>query len=243
MHSPVTSWPNGANIGPHVAAVLSMKLTASSVLPLVLACLSACPAIAGQATPLASLAQPPATHADWTSQAIALERGGDWQGLAELGRRWIHAAPRNASAWFVLGRALGALGRYPEAIAAYRQALALEPGDVYARNNLGNAYRDSGQFRQAMQTYRDAVRIDSGYVPAWQNLGRTFFMLKGMAGVSQALQQLRATDPQLADAWQVLAIGYSQTHDERIAQQAITVLRGLSADQRERLFSILFASV
>jgi tetratricopeptide (TPR) repeat protein len=182
-------------------------------------------------------------HAEWMQQAIGLERQGDWQRLMELGWQWTRAEPGNATAWFILGRALSATNRYQEAIAAYRKLLKIDPRDVYARNNLGNAYRDTRHPLLAMHTYCDVVRIDPDYMPAWKNLGITFFQLKGMAGVAQALQQLGASDPELADAWYRLAIGYSQTQDEQIAQQAAKVLRGLSKHRRERMFNILFSSV
>jgi len=57
----------------------------------------------------------------------------------------------------------------------------------------------------------------------------------------QALQKLQATDPALADAWRRLAIDYSITGDERVAQEAVRVLRGLNEAQRRRMFGILFA--
>lgn len=182
-------------------------------------------------------------HPDWTQQAIAFERQGNWQGLLELGLEWTRAEPKNATAWFVLGRAYGELNRFPEAISAYKRNLHIESGDVYAWNNLGNAYRDSKSYLQAMYAYRDAVRVNPDYIPAWQNLGLTFIQLKGMAGVSQALQQLHTTDPELAEAWYKLAIQYSQSHDARIAQEAIGVLRGLPDARRERMFKILLAGI
>jgi tetratricopeptide (TPR) repeat protein len=180
---------------------------------------------------------------NWTRQAIAQEQRRDWQGLMDIGRHWTEAEPRNATAWFVLGRALGQMNRYPEAISAYRKDLEIEPRDLNGRNNLGNLYRDSRRFAEAMHAYRDAVRINPDYMPAWYNLALTFYQLNGMAGVSQALQQLHAVDPQLADAWYKLAIQYLQTHDARVAQEAVKVLHGLNQASREKMFGILLAGV
>ncbi|MGO9444788.1 MAG: tetratricopeptide repeat protein [Thiobacillaceae bacterium] len=182
-------------------------------------------------------------HVAWIAQAIALERQEEWQPLMQLGYQWTRAEPGNATAWFVFGRALTAMYRYPDAIEAYQRLLKIDPRDVYARNNLGDAYRETQRPLLAMHTYCDALRIDPDYMPAWQNLGMTFFKLRGMAGVSQALQKLRASDPELAEAWSNLLIGYSQTQDERIAQQAVKVLRALPKSRREQMFNILFSSV
>ena len=180
-------------------------------------------------------------HAEWVKQAQALERRADWTGLLAWGRAWAQVDAQNPLAWFVQGRALGELGRFPEAIAAYRQNLRLAPRDVWARNNLGNAWRDSGRPREAMQAYRQAVETDPDYLPAWHNLGLTFYLTKGEAGATRALQQLQAADPELAGAWRALAVEYSLTGDPRIAREAVRVLRGLSEARRARLFDILFA--
>ncbi|MGA7179986.1 MAG: tetratricopeptide repeat protein [Thiobacillaceae bacterium] len=182
-------------------------------------------------------------HPDWTGQAITLEHGGNWQALLDLGLQWTRAEPRNASAWFVLGRALGGLKRYAEAIAAYKRNLHIDPRDVYARNNMGNAYRDSKNYLLAMHAYREAVRINPDYIPAWQNLGLTFYQLKGVAGISQGLRQLYTSDPELAAAWYKLAIQYSQSQDPRIAQQAISVLRALPNARQEQMFQVLMTGM
>lgn len=182
-------------------------------------------------------------HAEWLGQAQSLERQRNWNGLLELGRQWTQAESRKALAWFVLGRAASELGQHAEAIAAYERALRIEPDDVYSINNLGNAYRDSGHPRQAMHLWRQAVRINPGYLQAWNNLGTTFYALKGQAGVVQALQRLQATDPALAEVWRKLAIEYSISRDERVARQAVGVLRGLSEAERTRMFAILFDGV
>jgi hypothetical protein len=64
-----------------------------------------------------------------------------------------------------------------------------------------------------------------------------------VAGVTQALQKLSASDPGLADAWRKLIIEYSPSRDEHVAQKAIGVLRGLDADKRRHMFEILFGNV
>jgi tetratricopeptide (TPR) repeat protein len=186
-----------------------------------------------------SMAAP--SRPNWTRQAIAHEQRRDWQGLIDLGRHWTAAEPKNATAWFVLGRALGQMNRYTEAISAYLRDLEIEPRDFNGRNNLGNLYRDSRRYSEALHAYSDAVRVNPDYIPAWYNLALTYYQLNGMAGVSQALQQLRAVDPQLADAWAKLGIQYLQTHDERVAQEAVKVLHSLNKASREKMVGILLA--
>ena len=87
------------------------------------------------------------------------------------------------------------------------------------------------------------MQVDTDYTPAWHNLGLTFLTLKGVVGVTQALQKLSASDPELAEAWRKLIIEYSLSRDPRVAQKAIDVLRGLDSDKRRRMVEILFVSV
>lgn len=182
---------------------------------------------------------PASARQAWLEHAQKLEKNGDWHGLLAWGQQWTQAETDNALAWFVLGRALGQLKQYPEAIGAYRENLRLDPNDKYAHNNLGNAYRASRRYREAMDAYHEAVRSSPDYIPAWHNLGLAFYDLKGPAGVAQALQRLQATHPGLAEAWRRLAVEYSLTRDARVAQGAIQILRGLSDAERERMFGIL----
>src|SRR3569833_2468659 len=91
--------------------------------------------------------------------AVAAETFGLEGGQAAL-EAWAQVDARNPLAWFVQGRALGELGRFDEAIAAYRHNLSLAPGDVLARNNLGNAWRDSGHAHETKQTKHATEEID-----------------------------------------------------------------------------------
>lgn len=179
-------------------------------------------------------------QAEWVRHARILEKRRDWAGLLAWGENWARGDPDNPLAWFVQGRALAEQGRFTEAIEAYRQNLRLAPGDVFALNNLGNAYRDSGHSRAAMVAYRAAAERAPDYVAAWHNLGLTFYLAKGEAGVARALDSLRATDPQLAAVWHALALEYAITRDERVARDAVRVLRSLSRAERKRMFDILF---
>ena len=59
-----------------------------------------------------------------------------------------------------------------EAIAQYRQALALRPDYALAHNNLGSVLLQRGGVDEALQHLREAVRIDPGNAEAQDNLGR-----------------------------------------------------------------------
>lgn len=78
------------------------------------------------------------------SDAMARLGAGDHAGAVERFRKGIDAMPgkdRTADAWNNMGWSLQQLGRYEEAIDAYRKALLLRPAFALARNNLDAAQR------------------------------------------------------------------------------------------------------
>jgi tetratricopeptide (TPR) repeat protein len=69
-------------------------------------------------------------------QAIALALAGKWEEAVETNRRLLTFYPNEADAYNRLGKALTELGRYAEALQAYSQAMAVDPGNGIARRNL-----------------------------------------------------------------------------------------------------------
>jgi tetratricopeptide (TPR) repeat protein/serine/threonine protein kinase len=59
-----------------------------------------------------------------------------------------------------------------KAIAAYRQAIALEPNDARYHVNLGNSLAGMGELDDAITEYRKAIKLDKNLFEAHLNLGR-----------------------------------------------------------------------
>jgi tetratricopeptide (TPR) repeat protein len=62
---------------------------------------------------------------------------------------------------YLLGSALRRAGRYGDAAELYRQALARDPGDAVARNNLANIEFVSGSYDSARARYRAGTEVSS----------------------------------------------------------------------------------
>lgn len=60
--------------------------------------------------------------------------------------------------------------RWPQAKACYEAALALDPDNKIAWNDLGNVHFAMGQSAAAVSAYQHAVQIDPSYEAAWGNL-------------------------------------------------------------------------
>ena len=70
-----------------------------------------------------------------------------------------------------LGNDLVRLGKLPEAIAHYEQALRIEPDYAKAHYNLGNALFKLGQTTEAVAQYQEALRINPEFADAHANWG------------------------------------------------------------------------
>jgi hypothetical protein len=143
--------------------------------------------------------KPKAPAATWNDRADALVKAENWQGLLAHSRRWTKAEPGNYLAWYNLGGAYIQLGRHPEAIAAYREALRLKPDDTHAWNNLSVAYGKLGRHPEAIAACREALRLKPDYAGAWYNLGYAYALSGNRSAALEALKELRRYDPQKAE--------------------------------------------
>ncbi len=79
--------------------------------------------------------------------------------------RWLEKAlaenPRNAEAAYHLGRACYTQNWFDRALAAFQQALQIDPGYGKAENNLGLTWAALNRPELAEEAYRKAIRIDS----------------------------------------------------------------------------------
>jgi tetratricopeptide (TPR) repeat protein len=65
--------------------------------------------------------------------------------------------PRDAQAWYYLGRTKYSESQFPKAIEAFAQCLKLEPRNIQAENNVGLSYEALGQREQAIQAFENAI--------------------------------------------------------------------------------------
>ena len=79
--------------------------------------------------------------------------------------RWLTRSlqenPRDAQAWYYLGRTKYGKGQFLEAIEAYAQCLKLEPRNIKAETNVGLSYEALERADEAAQAFQNAVTWQS----------------------------------------------------------------------------------
>jgi protein O-mannosyl-transferase len=104
---------------------------------------------------------------------------------------WAHAlavTQRNYVAENNLAHALINQGRYDDAIAHFRAAAAIEPGDPVSQLNLGIYAQEHGDLQQAAARYDLVLRLatdDQIRASAYANLGTVYFALHDYARAQQ----------------------------------------------------------
>jgi Flp pilus assembly protein TadD len=103
--------------------------------------------------------------------------------------------PNSALARNNLGRALAELGRLPEAEAAYRRAIDLDPTYVYAHHGLGYALSEQGRWKEGEAAYRRAIDRDATFAYPHNGLGLCLFHQGRLEEAKTEFHQAIALDP------------------------------------------------
>jgi predicted AlkP superfamily phosphohydrolase/phosphomutase/Tfp pilus assembly protein PilF len=116
----------------------------------------------------------PATRSPQGDRNLAglLFEQGRHQEAADAYRRLVAQDPKDPTLRTSLAGALGALGRYDEAMKELDAAIALEPLNVEAYHNRGAVFERRGNPQAAITEYRRAVRYNPQYEPSRRALER-----------------------------------------------------------------------
>jgi protein O-mannosyl-transferase len=129
---------------------------------------------------------------------------------------------KNPDSWTArtnLGAALVNVGRTPEAIAHYREALRLLPTSAEAHNNLGNALFQLGRPQEAIPHYQESLRIKPGVAGVHSNLGIALGLLGNLQEAVPHFQEVVRLTPTSAEARNNL--GHALALQGRLAEAVV----------------------
>ncbi len=110
--------------------------------------------------------------------------------------------------FFLEGQAFQNLNRFPEAEAAYRQAVAAAPYDRYAHEGLGLIALNRGRLQDALSHYRTALSLSPASMDAWNNVGVIYQQLGDLRRAEEAFLSVLREAPEDAGAHRNLAYVY-----------------------------------
>lgn len=126
--------------------------------------------------------------------AVALDENGESEKAIEFHLKAIEIN-NGAAEYNALGRAYSNLNRYDDAIAAYQQAIEIDPAYSYAYNGLGVVYSHLDRHDEAIAAYQQAIKIDPAYSNAHTGLGSVYRALSRHDEAMAAYQQAIDIDP------------------------------------------------
>ncbi len=111
-----------------------------------------------------------------------------------------------------------------KALPLYQKALAVNPDDAWAYNDLGTIYHKTHQAERAIAAYQKAVQLDPGNARSRTNLGVLYGDLGRAEEAETTLLQVIQMDPQYVPAYSNLATQYWD--------QAFAKVAGMTQNQR-----------
>ncbi len=139
--------------------------------------------------------------------------------------RAVEMDPKNADAWYGLGRIRYTEQRFSDALSCFQRVLTLVPKSVKAENNLGLTYEALNHLDSAIAAYRQAIAWQKEGAPAEQsdqpllNLGTVLVHQGQLAEAEPLLVQASGLSPNNPRVHEQLGHLFLQKRDYAAAQR------------------------
>ncbi|MGA2137291.1 MAG: tetratricopeptide repeat protein, partial [Verrucomicrobiia bacterium] len=140
-----------------------------------------------------------------------------------------------------LGVALVQLGRLPEAIKQYEQALRVKPDDAAALNGLGVACARLGKSQEAIAHWQQALRIKPDSAETHNNLAVTLARLGRLPEAIAHWEQALQINPDLAETHSNLGIALAQMGRSELAMDHWNQALQINPDLAEAHYNLATA--
>jgi Flp pilus assembly protein TadD len=137
---------------------------------------------------------------------LTLQRNQDYKSVLSIWQDTVDKRPFDARAHDNLGIVLAQLGRVPEAIGHYQQALRINPDSAMAHYNLANALVQAGKTEDAIAHYKETLRIEPRDIKALTKLGNVLQQMDRVPEAIREYEQALRLKPDYAEAHNNLAV-------------------------------------
>ena len=125
----------------------------------------------------------------------------DPKAAIELYEQLLNSQPNSPKLWNERGVTLHQDGRFDDAEASYRKAIAADPHYALAHNNLGIALYHGGDVEGALKSLGAAVDAQPSFVKARLNLALLLYKGKRLQKALEAYRQALTTETEHPVAW------------------------------------------
>ena len=132
-------------------------------------------------------------------------------------------------------------GRFDEAVALLREALAITPDDATLYLGLGSAMRKAGLMKDAVGAFEAAIELDPGYAAAWFARGSAFNAGGATKDAIDDFRQVLRLDPQHDAAMGALAGALAKRGE--LDEAALLANRALALRPQSRIASVALAQI
>lgn len=151
--------------------------------------------------------------------AVRLIGTGDAAAALQVLDGLVRSVGRHPDVLQIQGVALRRLGRLADAIAHFRQSLALNEGQPHVHNNLASALLASGQALDAEKHFRRALALKPDYGEARYNLA-LMILDQDPAAARDLLGAVTKSNPDFGPAWEGLSLALGKLGERESALAA-----------------------
>ena len=144
-------------------------------------------------------------------------RRSDYERASEMLQNALHIAAKLQDSWFeaecfnALALVKASLGKHEEAIDAYKQAIQLAPGQIFAWNNLGNLCLKIDRPHEAMIAFQKAIEHNATDPVAWNGMGDVYSRSEYTDDAIAAYRKSIELAPGLPHPWNGLGEVYARS--------------------------------
>lgn len=129
---------------------------------------------------------------------VALGAGGASAHDADAPEGQTSQMNPQAKTFFDQGKAYAKQKNWNLAIAAYQQAVRVEPKFAEAWNNMGYCYRKAKQFDKALDAYKQAISLKPDFAYPHEYAARTYLAMGNKDGAMREYEILKRLDGKMA---------------------------------------------
>ena len=157
--------------------------------------------------------------------AFIAHQSGRLNDAVKFYRQALRHSPADMETLYLLGTALGELGKGEEAIKYLKKSLKIKPDHPEALNNLGVILNNAHKYKEAVTHYQSALTIRPDYVDALVNIGITLDSLEQLDEAESFIRRAIRLNPDFANAH--YSLGLVLKKKDLLEEASQCFLRGL----------------